>query len=257
MGKSLLSRLGSRDVLIPHLEQSMLAESWPENYTVTIDTSPYYGQRTPEGELLEIGSGDGRFHPSSHSLACQRDLFIAFHPKLQHLRPAFRKDLAFYMTVNFGSAIHSMMQTQLGMSGLLVPDSVEWEYDCKKHNVRGRIDAVVETPTTPPTILDLKTINSRGFSLLQSHEPKLSWEAQVNLGMDHYGVKKGLILAVEAGYPWGLKEVTIKHNPELLDSIYGKWEKVTEAIKQDTPLDCLCMNACWAGKISNDELVPL
>lgn len=253
---SLMKRLASREILVPHIEQSMLAESWPQSYTVEVDTSPYYGQMTPEGERLEIGSGDGRFHPSSHSLACQRDLYIAFHPQLQHLRPSMRKDLSFYMTVNFGTAIHSLLQTQLEMSGLLVPGTVEWEYDCEKHNLRGRIDGVIETPTAGPTVLDIKTINSRGFSYLQSHAPKESWDAQVNLGMDHYGVDRGLILAVEAGYPWGLKEVTIKKNPELLDSIYGKWEKVTEAIKRDTPLDCLCQKGCWAGNLSNEELIP-
>ena len=253
---SLMKRLASREILVPHIEQSMLADSWPQSYTVEVDTSPYYGQMTPEGERLEIGSGDGRFHPSSHSLACQRDLYIAFHPQLQYLRPSMRKDLSFYMTVNFGQAIHSLLQTQLEMSGLLVPGSVEWEYDCAKHNLRGRIDGVIETPTAGPTVLDIKTINSRGFSFLQSHTPKPEWDAQVNLGMDHYGVDRGLILAVEAGYPWGLKEVTIKKNPELLDSIYGKWEKVTEAIKRDTPLDCLCQKGCWAGKLSNEELIP-
>lgn len=253
---SILKRLGSKEVLIPHLEQSILAENWPENYTVTIDSSPYYGKMTAEGEILPAGSGDGYFHPSSHSLACQRDLYVSFHPKLQHLRPKLSKGLAFYMTVNFGTAIHGLLQTQLEMCGLLVPGTVEYEYVCDHHNVRGRIDAVIETPTAGPTALDIKTINSRGFSYLQSHAPKESWDAQVNIGMDHYGVDRGLILAVEAGYPWGLKEVTIKKNPELLDSIYGKWEKVTEAIKRDTPLDCLCQKGCWAGELTNEELVP-
>ena len=252
---SLLKRLGSREVLVPHIEQSMLAESWPQSYSVEVDTSPYYGQMTPEGERLEIGSGDGRFHPSSHSLACPRDLYIAFHPKLQHLRPSMRKDLAFYMTVNFGTAIHALLQAQMTMSGLLVPGTVEWEYDCEKHNVRGRLDGVIQPPNDGEIVLDIKTINSRGFSHLQSHEPKLSWDAQINLGMDHYGVNRGMVLAVEAGYPWGLKEVTVKKNPALLDSIYTKWERVTEAIQRDTPLDCPCREACWAGKLTNEELV--
>ena len=154
----LLERLGSREILIPHIESSMLAENWPESYSVEIDTSPYYGQRTPEGEFLEIGSGDGRFHPSSHALACQRDLYIAFHPKLQHLRPPFRKDLAFYMTVNFGTAIHGLLQAQLGMSGLLVPNTVEYEYDCEEHNVRGRIDAVIQPPNHGEVVLDIKAL---------------------------------------------------------------------------------------------------
>ena len=250
----LLDKLASKEILIPHIEQTMLSDKWPDSYTVEIDSSPYYGQTTPDGEILEIGSGDGYFHPSSHSLACQRDLYVAFHPRLQHLRPKLRKDLAFYMTVNYGTAIHSMMQTQLEMCGLLVPGTVEYEYVCDHHNVRGRIDAVVQPPGHGEVVLDIKTINSRGFSFLQSHTPKLEWEAQVNLGMDHYKVDRGLILAVEAGYPWGLKEVTIKKNPELLDSIYGKWEKVTEAIKRDTPLDCLCQKGCWAGELTNDQL---
>lgn len=251
----LLDRLGSREILVPHIEQSMLAESWPQSYTVEIDTSPYYGQMTPDGERLEIGSGDGRYHPSSHALACPRDLYIAFHPKLQHLRPAMRKDLAFYMTVNYGTAIHSLLQTQLGMCGLLVPGTVEWEYDCPEHNVRGRIDAVIQPPNHGEVVLDIKTINSRGFGLLQAHQPKESWEVQVNLGMEHYGVDEGLILAVEAGYPWGLKEVPIKRRSYITEKVYEKWELVTDAIQHDDPLRCTCQTGpCWAGQIDNEQL---
>lgn len=252
---SLMKRLASREILVPHIEQSMLAENWPQSYSVEIDTSPYYGQRTPEGEHIEIGSGDGRFHPSSHSLACQRDLYIAFHPQLQHLRPVMRKDLAFYMTVNFGTAIHGLLQTQLEMCGLLVPGSVEWEYDCKDHNVRGRIDAVIQPPNHGEVVLDIKTINSRGFSFLKAHEPKESWDIQVNLGMEHYGADEGLILAVEAGYPWGLKEVPIKRRSYITEPVYEKWERVTEAIQHDDPLRCTCQTGlCWAGQIDNDQL---
>lgn len=233
----------------------MLAENWPDHYTVTVDTSPYYGQRTPEGDYLEIGSGDGRFHPSSHSLACQRDLYIAFHPQLQHLRPKMRKDLAFYMTVNFGTAIHSLMQTQLTMAGLVVPNTIEWEYDCPEHNVRGRIDAVIQPPNRGEIVLDIKTINSRGFASLQAHQPKESWDIQVNLGMEHYGADEGLILAVEAGYPWGLKEVVVKKRSYVTEPVYEKWARVTEAIQHDDPLRCTCQTGpCWAGQIDNDEL---
>lgn len=249
----LLDKLASKEILIPHIEQTMLSDKWPDSYTVEIDSSPYYGQTTPDGEVLEIGSGDGYFHPSS-ALACQRDLYVAFHPRLQHLRPKLRKGLAFYMTVNFGQAIHGMMQTQLEMCGLLVPGTVEYEYVCDHHNVRGRIDAVIQPPGHGEVVLDIKTMNSRGFGFLKPHTPKREWEAQVNLGMAHYNVREGLILVVEAGYPWQLKEVPIKYNEELLDELYTKWERVLTSIERDTPPDCLCPKACWAGEIPNDQL---
>ena len=251
---SILKRLGSKEVLIPHLEQSILAENWPENYTVTIDSSPYYGKMTADGEILPAGSGDGYFHPSS-ALECQRSLFVSFHPRLQHLRPVLRKDMNFYMTVNFGTAIHGMMQTQLEMAGLLVPGTVEYEYACDVHNVRGRIDAVVQPPGRGEIVLDIKTMNSRGFGFLKSHDPKKEWEAQVNLGMAHYGVREGLILVVEAGYPWGLKEVPIKYNDALLNDLYSKWERVITAIERDTPPDCTCEQECWAGQLTDRDLV--
>lgn len=249
----LLDRLGSREILVPHIEQSMLADNWPQNYMVVIDSSPYYGQMTAEGEILPAGSGDGYFHPSS-ALACPRDLYISFNPRTQSLRPVLRKDLAFYMTVNFGTAIHGMMQAQLEMCGLLVPGTVEYEYTCDHHNVRGRIDAVVQPPNRGEVVLDIKTMNSRGFGLLKPYEPKREWEAQVNLGMAHYGVKEGLILVVEAGYPWSLKEIPIKYNEALLDSLYTKWENVITAIERDTPTDCTCQQLCWAGQITDDQL---
>lgn len=253
--KGLMGRLASREILIPHIEQSMLAENWPDNYMVVVDSGAYYGQRTQDGDILEIGSGDGYFHPSSHALACLRDLYIAFNPRTQHLRPKLRRDLSFYMTVNFGTAIHGLLQTQLEMCGLLVPGTVEWEYACNPHNVRGRIDAVIQPPGHGEVVLDIKTMNSRGFGFLKSHEPKESWEAQVNLGMEHYGVDEGLILVVEAGYPWGLKEVPIKRRSYITERIYERWNAVVEAIEHDLPLRCDCQETnCWARDIHDSDL---
>lgn len=251
---SLLKRLGSREVLVPHLEQSMLADNWPQQYTVEIDSSPYYGKKTQDGEILSVGSGDGYFHPSS-ALACPRELYISFNPRLQHMRPALRKDLAFYMTVNFGTAIHGLMQAQLEMCGLLVPGTVEYEYACDYHNVRGRIDAVIQPPNSGEIVLDIKTMNPRGFGFLKAHTPKPEWCAQVNLGMAHYGADEGLILVVEAGYPWNLKEVPIKKDEALLNGLYDKWERVISGIERDIPLDCTCEQPCWAGQLLDRELV--
>ena len=59
--------------------------------------------------------------------------------------------------------------------------------------------------------------------------------AQVNLGLDSQDCDLGILLMLEAGYPFRLTEFRIRRDPILLESIYAKFDRVRAAIAANEP----------------------
>lgn len=131
---AILRSLANREVIIPYLENAILSQEWPDSYNITIDSSPYYG------------AGDGYFHPSTHPLMGERQLYYLFHPDHQgdivRERPSLKRE----MTLAMGSALHGIVQAQFIMTGLVKEENIEVEYVNTDHHVRGRIDFIVDHP---------------------------------------------------------------------------------------------------------------
>lgn len=239
---AILQRLASRDLILPFFESGMLADNWPDEYTITIDSRPYYG------------AGDGYFHPSTHALLGERELYYRFHPATRDLmvpeRPSIQRQMAFAM----GSALHGVVQTQISMMGLVKSDEdIEVEYVNDAHHVRGRIDWVTQLPTGEILPVEMKTRTVSRFAW--QSEPEPSWIAQLNLGLDAKNMDLGILLMVEAGYPYRMTEFQIRRDPVLLEEIYSKFDRVRAAIKADIPPRHCCppdsavMNKCPARKV--------
>lgn len=130
----------------------MLSDKWPDSYTITVDSSPYYG------------AGDGFFHPSSHAVssrfvnAGERYLWYLFNPKYKGRLVFERRSVQAEITLAMGSAIHAVVQTQFMQAGLLRPENVEVEYVNVEHHVRGRIDFIVDHPSGRRLPVELKSL---------------------------------------------------------------------------------------------------
>lgn len=232
---NILGSAARGDIITPHLEAAITNDKWPDSYNVTVDSAPYYGLTDLHGNDVGLGSGDGYFHPSSHPRTSARELFFQFNPKYKNLCPPRKKfNYAGAMTVSAGTAIHSIVQTQLDMIGMI--EDVEWEYINTEHNVRGRIDGVFVDTDGEKYVFELKTQNSRGFS--KEMEPKENWINQTNLGMDNRGIDKAIVLVVEMGYPFSTKEFHLTKDQELLDKIYSKFDYVMDCIEKDIIPPC-------------------
>ena len=236
---SILSSLADRDLLLPYFRNAMLAQQWPDSYQVVIDSSPYYGH------------GDGMFHPSSHALMGARELYYRFHPdhrdKLLHEQRSVQSE----MTLAMGSALHGIVQTQFQMAGLIKSaDDVEVEYTIVEHHARGRVDFLVHHPDGCVYPVELKTQNSRSFDL--QNQIKDTWDAQLSMGLYGTGYSTGILLVLESGYPYRMKEYLVDRNDRLLSDIFAKFDYVREAIATNTPpehccpLDSIQMKACPA-----------
>jgi hypothetical protein len=234
-----LSSLADKDLLLPYFRNAVLSKKWPDSYTVTIDSSPYYGH------------GDGMFHPSTHALMGARELYYRFHPDHRDKLLHEVRNVQAEMTLAMGSALHGIIQTQFQMAGLIrSEEDVEIEYVLDEHRVRGRADFRVHHPDGNVYICELKTQNSRGFDL--QNEIKPSWDAQLSMALHALGQPTGVLLVLESGYPYRMKEYRVNRNDALLSEIFDKFAYVRECIATNTPpehccpLDSIAMKSCPA-----------
>ncbi len=236
---SILSSLADKELLLPYFRNAILSQRWPDSYDVTIDSGPYYGH------------GDGRFHPSSHALMGARELYYRFHPDHRDKLIHEQRNVQSEMTLAMGSALHGIVQAQFQMAGLISsPEHCEVEYVIEEHNVRGRADFLVHHPDGNTYVCELKTQNSRGFDLQTQIKP--SWDAQLSMALHGIGYPTGILLVLESGYPYRMKEFRVNRNDILLSEIFAKFAHVMDCIATSTPpehccpLDSVKMEACPA-----------
>lgn len=240
-----------KQLLLPYLKNAMLAENWPSSYNIRIDSSPYYG-------LDEDGKPDGYFHPSSHGTTGERKLYYLFHKDHRGRLMFEHKTLQDEMTLSMGSALHGVLQTQFQMAGILRPENVEVEFIIEEHNVRGRTDMVIDHPTEGPIVTEFKTQNSRAFEW--QSEMKDFWCIQLSLALYGLGHTRGVLLVLESGYPYRMREYQYDRDDELLAKVFAKFDYVREAIATNTPPPHCCNKGspemkkcparyeCWLSK---------
>jgi hypothetical protein len=236
--EGILNALQKRDLITPYFEAAVLSDNWPESYNIKIDSGPYYGK------------GDGYFHPSTHPLMGERELYYRFHPDTRDKMLLERRSLQGEMTLAMGSALHGVLQTQMEMADLITLEDIEVEYVNHDHHVRGRIDWIVNHPNGTRIVTEFKTRTHYKFS--KQMEPELSWLAQLNLGMDSQDCDLGVLLMMESGWPYNLREFRVERDHNLLDQIYTKFDRVRQAIADNEPPRHCCelgsheMKACPA-----------
>jgi hypothetical protein len=246
LGYSIMKRLSQRELLIPYLENSLTGDNWPDKYTIEVDSSPY------------TGTGDGWFHPSSHVLADERWLYYNLHPDFKDKLILERKTLQSALTLAMGTALHAVVQTQFKMAGLITDDGIEVFSISERHHARGSMDFRIKHPNGHKYGIEFKTQNSRSFDAEQV--PKPQWVGQLNCYMDWNSLEEGIILVMESGFPYRMKEFHIVRDPDLLSRVYNKWDRVLEAIADNNPPafccalgsktmeSCVHRNSCWLAQ---------
>ena len=226
LGSNILQRLSRQQLLLPYLEAKMLSDEWPDEYQVTVDSSPY------------TGYADGWFHPSSHVLADERLLYYTLHPDYKYNLRQETRSMQGMMTLAMGSALHAVVQTKFILAGLITENDVEVKLVDEVHRGRGSMDFRIKHPNGNKYACEMKTMNSYSFAKLT--HPKEEWVGQLNCYMDWSGLDQGIILVVESGWPYTFKEFLIQRDESLLRRTYEKWDYVLECIANNTPPQRCC-----------------
>lgn len=226
--ESVLKRLAANELIVPYLERSIISENWPDQYSINVDSSEYYGK------------GDGYFHPSTHALMGARELYYRFHPDTRDEMVYERPSLYLHMASIFGTAMHAVLQTQMLMCGLVADEKdIEVEYIIEDHHVRGRTDWVIHHPNGDVLPVELKTKDQWAFRKQEEITPE--WDAQLSMGEYALGYDHGIVLMMERGGAFGMKEFPHKRNDALLEQIFDKFDYVREAIADNEPPSHCCL----------------
>lgn len=248
--QSFFKKVADGDIVIPHLERALFAEEWPESYTIKVDTSPH--KPPPLGEIR-------RFYPSTHCLMDRRRLYYEVHPDYWPLLPKEKFPLSSIWSMTMGTAAHAIIQTQLQMAGKIVSeDDIEVRFRSEEHWCSGRADWIFTKADGTRVPIELKTQNSRAYGFTKEILP--SWECQLQVTMDGLGYDEGVLMVVEMGHPWQMREFRVRRDEQLLNVIYEKWATVLEHVKLNIPpkhcceyrsteMDkCRAKSVCWLAE---------
>lgn len=96
---------------------------------------------------------------------------------------------------------------------------------------------IIDHPSAGQVITEIKTRTSRGFSFAGLTE---AWEIQLSLALHALGHPQGVLLEIEAGYPWQMREYRVNRNDELLSKVFNKFDYVRECIALNKPPEHCC-----------------
>ena len=173
------------------------------------------------------------FHPSGDCLKCPRLLYYERDDsaRLEEEPPDARRERIF----RTGDAVHAMLQSWLRAMGELpgYPRfcGAERRVVDEGMNCGGYIDAVVQFPGEGfETLLEFKTIGSRGFSMLKGPQPAHRMQLATYLAMT--GAPRGIVLYFNKDTQ-ELREFEV--GPMDLQPMLMKWSKVEAALEAGDP----------------------
>ena len=230
---SIFRRLGDRaaagELLTPWLERELVTRgesTWPDEYSIRV--------------VNKERVFDGYFHPSGHASAAELALFYEFHPGYQTYREMLSSSEV--MMFQVGSAYHALVQSMLIHIGLTIPEEVEASFVSEDRHCSGTLD--VRRLTLPSgRVMPIEIKSAGHFPVGPYFMDKYMCQFQVYMDLgDDEPQEEGLILFLEKSSPHRFREVLIKRDEILLQSIYRKWDRVLEAIEFDDPsmLDYPC-----------------
>jgi hypothetical protein len=187
----------------------------------------------------EPKTGDNAWHPSGDCTLSPRELF-------DKATGAVEKDSiggGLRKTFQVGHFWHGYLQEiVVNQLGYATPDAIErpgqkiWAEENGKpkayHWCRGSADvAPVTIPGQGEFLVDFKTMGS--FDFKRTTLPDWSaakYECQMNIYMDFFDLERTIVLCINKDSPHEFKEFIFNKNQPLIDTIYDKWQYVSDCL---------------------------
>lgn len=220
--------------------------------TVVAHLIQRYVRTMPDGVKFnfhfETGKdSDDAMHPSS-AWVCSRELYAR---RKGDFKPSYSPDSA--MTFLVGHFYHALVQHVL-VDHMKIAKQEDIEKEVRFESAswwgRGFIDVAHCNTDDGDYLIDLKTVN--GVMFKAPNLPPDLWNkyyAQVQLYLDWEGMENAILLCFEKDSPHRLKEYKIEADPEFVETIYERWDRVANGLRHSEPPDCDCESL--AKKASN------
>jgi CRISPR/Cas system-associated exonuclease Cas4 (RecB family) len=232
--KNLLLELSGQEVLIPRLRQFLVDQarrerSDSESHRKAVIEDALLSAETFKRRAEEYNHDDPTtkryFHPSSIG-RCLRELWFK-----RFKAPAFSqgdgRELESFLTFETGTYLHVVIQNLCHRAGVLLKREVEVLDHARR--IIGHADGILKL-NGRRYLLELKTINSRGFISLQA--PKHAHVQQATAYMEVLGLTSAVILYFNKDNG-ALREFVVSFDEELhAKEVAGRIKTLRQCVKQ-------------------------
>jgi hypothetical protein len=196
----------------------MLGDVFPEEYPVKV--------------FNKERKFDNMYHPSSDVTAGELQLYYRFHPEMRLLCQEQRMTPTLAMTFQVGSVFHSVLQNLLIHLGFTSLDKVEVKFRNEERMIAGAVDVLeLVTPDGDKFLVDIKSTNQL------PKEASEQYAMQLRVYQDNCpgAPDRMALLFIQKAYPHKIKTIEVKKDPEALNKLYDKWDRVRVAIGKSDP----------------------
>jgi len=170
----------------------------------------------------------GVFYPSGLGNPCDRFLYMAYNGLLQETPLASTLQRIF----DNGNYLEDRMNTYFTNMGILIAREQKLLYDMPP--ISGRCDFIISHDEYKQSIIELKSINTRGFAALKQ-TPKREHEIQLQIYLNLLPAEWGTVL-YENKNDQKLKAFVIKRNPQAFETIVKRCVKIMDM--ESPPNNC-------------------
>lgn len=237
-------------VLTPLLKVYLYDAKFPPTFNVRFDNH------------LEPRKPDGYFHPSTHPLMTERQLFFYLTQPEKWVIPPF--EFMGALSVTMGTATHDFIEMCMYDLGILSkptgtcvccgrPHGTKHGVQCREPGAsderlksRGHMDGVLNIPGWGMGGFEFKTSNMmklRNINDLDIEAFKAKWPeyyAQVQNYMLITGLRRFIVFFLGMGYPWTTKEFHIPFDPLYCMGLEAKYLRVLSFAERGMLPDPCC-----------------
>jgi hypothetical protein len=187
---------------------------------------------------------DGWFHPSTHPLWTERQLFW-YLTKPDEMVPEI-KDYMGTLAVTLGTAMHGFVQNCLGPRGVGVMTEAEVYCEDAEAGSRGSMDGLLEFQGKAPLGLEFKTSTPLklrkldDFDLETYRQKWPDYYAQNQEYLRMTGLIGMVVLFMSLSYPFEMREIYVPFDPFFANETRQKYLRVRQAVADQREPDPCC-----------------
>ena len=194
-----------------------------------------------EGEFSAMEAG--KFYPSALGNPCDRFLYFAYNGMIT-TRPI---EAVLQRIFDNGSYLEERMDEYFTKIGILEDREVIAKWD--NPVISGRADFLIKHEDDEKVIIELKSINSRGFTALKK-SPKDEHLIQIQLYLNILDIDKGIVL-YENKNDQKLKAFQVRKDTAIWESVLNRCFKIMEMTEAPEKCGgnkwCQCKNVTQTG----------
>lgn len=235
--------------LTPILSNYLFLGKYPKEFSVTFRN--HSEKRAP----------DGYFHPSTHPMWTERQLFLYLtKPALYIPEPL---EVTGALSVTMGTAVHDFIEVCLIDAGVLARPTgtcvccgrehgkkkgqcAEWGAMDQATKSRGHMDGMLYLPDFGHAGFEFKTSNMMKISNIEDNDIegfKKKWPAyyyQVQEYMRLTGLNRFVVFFLGMGFPWTMKEFVVPRDEAHIFEVGQKYRRVLQYVETGGMPDPCC-----------------